>query len=68
MFLLPKIESIFFIVVVLNKIRYKFKNRAILKVLEKLVIAATNLLMYYLIAKVSYTKSLLIIKLMFTSI
>lgn len=63
-----KIESIFSIVGVFNKMEYAFENKAVLEVLEKLVIAVTNLLIYYLIVKVSYTKPLLITKLMFISI
>lgn len=47
---------------------YEFENKAVLEVLEKLVIAVTNLLMYYLIVKVSYTRSLLITKLMLIGI
>lgn len=48
--------------------QYKFKNRTILEVLEKFVIAATNLLIHYLIVKVSYTNFLLIIKLIILGI
>lgn len=48
--------------------QYKFKNGAILKVSQKLVIMTTNLLMYYLIMKMSYIGLLLIIKLMFIDI
>ena len=64
----PKIESIFSINVFLDKIKYEFKNKTVLEVLEKLVIAATNPLVCYLIVKVSYAKALLIIKLMFIGI
>ncbi len=65
---LPKIESIFSIVTILDKMKYKFKNRVVLEVLEKLVIAATNPLVYYLIVKVSYVRLLLITKLIFIGI
>lgn len=42
---------------------YKFENRVISKILKKLVILATNLLIYYFIVKVGYNNQLLIIKL-----
>ncbi len=56
---LPKIESIFSIVAALNKMEYEFKNGVMLEVPEKLVIATTNPLVYYLIVKVSYARLLL---------
>lgn len=65
MFSSPKMELIFSIVTALNKIEYKFKNGVVLEILEKLVIAAINPLIYYLIAKVSYARPLLITKLIF---
>ncbi len=68
MFLSSKMKSIFSIVVTLNKMKYEFKNGVILKVSEKLVIAATNPLMCYLIIQVNYAKLLLITKLMFIGI
>lgn len=68
MSLLPKIESIFSIVVVFDKMKYKFENRAVLEVPDKLVIVVTNLLICYIIVKVSYARLLLITKLMFISI
>lgn len=68
MSLLPKIKTIFSIVVVLDKMKYKFKNRAVLEVPDKLVIVVTNLLICYQIVKVSYVRLLLITKLMFISI
>ncbi len=68
MFLLPKMKSIFSIVATLDKIEYKFENGAVLEVPEKLVIAATNQLLCYLIVEVSYAKPLLITKLMFIGI
>lgn len=63
-----KIESIFSIIAVFDKIEYKFKSRVVLEIPEKLVIAATNPLMCYLIVKISYARPLLIIKLIFISI
>lgn len=48
--------------------KYKFKNGAVLKMLEKLVIVAIDPLVCYLIVIVSYVKSLLIIKLIFINI
>lgn len=68
MFLLPKMESIFSIIASLDKMEYKFENGVVLEMLEKLVIEATNPLIYYLIVEVSYEKSLLITKRMFISI
>ena len=68
MFSSPKMESIFFIVTSLDKMKYKFENGVVLKVPEKLVIAATNPLVCYLIVEVSYARALLIIKLMFIGI
>lgn len=68
MSLLPKMESIFFIVITLDKIEYEFKNRAVLEVPEQLIITTTNLLVYYLIIEVSYTRLLLITKLTFICI
>lgn len=47
---------------------YKFKNGVMLEVSEKLIIVLTNLLVCYLIVKISYAKLLLIIKLMFIGI
>lgn len=44
MSLLPKIESIFSIIIALGKMWYKFENGVLLKVLEKLIIVVTNLL------------------------
>lgn len=44
------------------------ENRAVLKILEKLIIMATNLLMYYLIVEVSYIEPLLVTKLIFIDI
>lgn len=48
--------------------QYKFENKTMLKISEKLVIVTTNLIIYYLILKLSYTELLLIIKLMFIDI
>lgn len=48
--------------------QYKFENKIVLKVLEKLVIVTTNLLIYYLMFKLNYTEPLLITKLMFIDI
>lgn len=47
---------------------YKFENEAVLELSEKLVIAATNLLLCYLIIKISYRRLLLITKLIFIGI
>ncbi len=68
MSLSPKMGSIFSIIAVLDKMEYEFKNGAVLKVPKKLVIAATNPLMCYLIVEVRYARPLLITKLMFISI
>lgn len=68
MFFFPKMKSIFSIFLALNKIQYKFKNRAVSKLLEKLVIVVTNLLICQLIVKMNYKKLLLIIKLIFVGI
>ncbi len=68
MSLSPKMETIFFIVAPLDKMEYEFENGAVLEVPEKLVIALINLLVYYLIVKVSCTRRLLITKLMFIGI
>lgn len=68
MFLLPKIESVFSIVIIFDKMEYKFKNEVVLEVLKKLVITAINSLVYYLIVKVSYARLLLITKLIFIGI
>ena len=48
--------------------KYEFENKVVLEVSKKLVIAATNPLMCYLIVKVNYAKVLLITKLMFIGI
>lgn len=61
-------ESIFSIVTVLGKIQYEFENRAVLGMLEKLVIAAMNLLVRYLIVKKSYVGLLPITKWIFIGI
>lgn len=68
MFSLPKMESIFSIITTLNKLQYKFKNGTILKLSEKLIIIIINLLICYLIIKISYVRLLLIIKLIFIGI
>lgn len=67
-FLFHKIQSIFFIIAFLNIMQYKFENRAILDIPEKLVIAVTNPLVCYLIVEVSYVKPLLITKPIFIGI
>ncbi len=56
---LHKIESVFSIIFAIDKMEYKFKNRAVLEMTKNLIIVATNLLVCYLIVKVSYTKLLL---------
>ena len=65
---LLKMESIFSIIASFDKIKYEFKNGVVLKVSKKLIIAAINPLICYLIVKVSYARALLIIKLMFIDI
>ncbi len=65
---LPKMESIFSIVTAFDKMKYEFKNGVVLEVPEKLVIAATNPLVYYLIVKISYTRPLLNAKRIFIGI
>lgn len=42
MSLLPKLESIFAISAALSTMQYKFENKTVAEVPEKLVIAATN--------------------------
>lgn len=64
----PKIELFFSIITVLDKIKYGFKNRAMLEMPKKFGIIVTNSLVCYLIVKVSYAKLLLITKQMFISI
>ena len=68
MSLSPKLESIFSIIAALGTIQYEFKKRTVLEVLEKLIIVATNPLVWYLIVKVNYTDPLLIIKLIILGI
>lgn len=53
---------------VLDKIKYKFENKAMLKISEKLLIAMTNPLVCYLIVQISYIRPLIITKLIFISI
>ena len=43
----------------LHKMKYMFKNEAVLEVPERLIIVAINLLVYYLIIEMSYAKLLL---------
>lgn len=52
MLFFSKLNSIFSIIDTFDKMQYKFKNGVVLKVLEKLIIMVTNLLIYYLIIKV----------------
>ena len=59
----PKLESIFSIVAALDMMQYEFENRAVIEVPEKPVIAATNLLVCYLIVEVDYADPLLVSKL-----
>lgn len=68
MSLLPKIESIFFIITVFDKIEYEFEDGIVLKVPEKLVVVAIYPLVYYLIIELSNIRSLLITKLIFIGI
>lgn len=63
MSLLPKLKSIFSIVTVCGIMQYKFENRAVTKVPKKLVIAATNLLVCYLIVEINYADPFLVSKL-----
>ena len=59
----PKLESIFSIVAAFDTMQYEFKNGAVIKVPEKLVIAVTNPLVCYLIVKVDYADLFLVSKL-----
>lgn len=61
-------ESIFSIIATCDKLEYEFENKAVLKVPKKLIITATNPLLYYLIVEVSYARLLLITKLMLKAI
>lgn len=63
MFLISKLESIFSIIAALNTVQYEFKNGVVTEVPEELVIAVTNLLVYYLIVKVDYIEPFLVSKL-----
>lgn len=65
---LSKIKTIFSIIVAFDKIKYKFENGAVLRLSKKLVIAATNPLVCYLIVKVSYVGLLLITNLILIGI
>lgn len=60
-FLLPKLYSIFFIIVAFCNMQYKFKKCLMLEVLEKLIIAVTNPLVCYLNVEVSYAKPFMLI-------
>lgn len=68
MFLLSKLESLFSIITTHSIMQYKFKNRIISKVLEKLVIAVINPFIYYLTVKIYYANPWLITKLIFSGI
>lgn len=68
MSLLLWFDLIFYIVNVFGKIQYKFKNVMVFEILEKLIIATTNPLIWYLIVKISYIRLLLINILIFSSI
>lgn len=59
----PKLESIFSIVAALDTMQYEFENGAVMEVPEKLVIAATNPLVCYLIVEVDYADPFLVSKL-----
>lgn len=59
----PKLESIFSIVDGLGTMQFEFENGVVSEVPEKLVIAATNPLVCYLIVEVGNTEPLLITKL-----
>lgn len=59
----PKLELIFSIIIALNTKQYKFENGVMIKVLKKLIIAATNLLIYYLIFEIDYNNFFLVSKL-----
>lgn len=48
--------------------QYEFKNKALMEVTKNLVIAATNLLVCYLIARVDYANSFLVSKLIILGI
>lgn len=68
MFLLSKLETIFFIITTFGIMQYKFRNGAMLEVPKKLIIVATNSLVCYLIIKVSYINLILITKLIILGI
>ena len=63
MSLLPKLESIFSKIAAPSTMQYEFENGVVTEVSEKLVIAAMNLLVYYLIIKVDYADPFLVSKL-----
>ncbi len=65
---LPRIKLILSIITIVDRIQYLFENKAELEVPEKLVIVETNLLMCYIIVKLSYTRLLVIIKQIFMGI
>ena len=68
MSLSPKLESIFSNIATLDTMQYRFENRAMTEVPEKLVIAAINLLVCYLIVKIDYNNPFLISKLIVSGI
>lgn len=68
MFTSPKPVSIFSFIGTFAKIKYKLENRAVLNIQKKLIIVVTNLLVYYLIVKISYIRLLLINNLIFIGI
>ena len=56
--LLPKMKSIFLLLLLFDSMKYKFKNRIVLEILKKLMIAATNLLVCYLIVVMTWVRDL----------
>ena len=66
--MLLKLYSIFFIIDIIDKIEYKFKNGVLLEWLKKLIIVTKNLFECYFIIEVSYIELLYITKPMFIGI
>lgn len=62
MFLFSQFKSILFIIHIFKIMQFEFKNKVLLKMLEKLIIVIINLIIYHLIIKTNNAKFLLIIK------
>lgn len=67
-FLLPKLKINFSIITTLGTIQYEFKNEIVMEMPEKFVIAMTNPLICYLIAKIDYTILFMVSKLIILGI